>query len=187
VSAVTTTTYGRLLLAKTAGFAVLVGLGGLNRRSIRRQYQRRLGPVVRAELGVAAVVLSLTAMLINAQPAKQAYIPSYRTTVAAGSTVRVRAIIRPTRAGPATLDVYTSTKDGTRLSVPEVTAKLSLQGTGLPSSISELRATMQAAGPGHVVSSGLDVPIPGQWKLDIAVRVDEINEYYADPIVVRFR
>jgi copper transport protein len=142
---------------------------------------------VRVELVIAGGVLSLTALLINAQPAKQAFIPSYRATVAAGAAVRVRAVIKPTRAGPAVIDVYTSTKDGTRLPVPEIIAKLSLQGTGLPASVSQLRANMRPAGPGHMVSTGLDVPIPGQWKLDIAVRVDEINKYYADPIAVRFR
>jgi copper transport protein len=139
---------------------------------------------------VAAAVLVVTSLLINAQPAKQAFVPSYRAKVKAGPGVRVEAVIKPIRAGPTTIDVYTTDGAGSRLAVPEIIARLSLPGGGVPglaAKVNELPARMQPAGPGHVVSTGLVVPIPGKWRLDITVRTDAINEYYADPIMVRFR
>ena len=62
----TSTTYGRLLLAKVAGFAVLVVLGWLNRARLVPLVERTVGPLrrsLRIELVVAAIVLALTAAL----------------------------------------------------------------------------------------------------------------------------
>jgi copper transport protein len=73
--------YGRLVVAKTLSFGVLVGLGWWNRARIvpaigaavdaaRAVTARRLGRTVRVELGVVLVVLGVTAALVATTPAR---------------------------------------------------------------------------------------------------------------------
>ena len=61
VHQVWTTTYGRALLAKSALFAVLVALGYVNRRRLRRS-------IVLAEIAVLAVLLAAAGVLTGSRP-----------------------------------------------------------------------------------------------------------------------
>jgi copper transport protein len=75
-AALTTTDYGRLLVAKLVGVAVLVALGDQGRRAIARLARRppslaigRLRTVVLAEVVLALCVLTVTTLLVSARPA----------------------------------------------------------------------------------------------------------------------
>lgn len=101
-AALTTTSYGRLLLGKVLLVVVLIGLGAASRSWVRRHYHRagqpaaprrraRRGPakpelarfrrLVAAEAGIAVVVLGVTAALVASPPARIAQIE----TAAAGA------------------------------------------------------------------------------------------------------
>ena len=69
VSQLWTTSYGRSLLAKTAIFAVLIGLGALSRASVREGVGR-LRNVVRVELALAAGLVVAVAILTSLRPGR---------------------------------------------------------------------------------------------------------------------
>jgi copper transport protein len=127
-------------------------------------------------------VLALTAWLVNAQPAKSAYAAPYSAQVKAGPDF-VNAVIDPAKAGPLTVHMYILSASGSLLDVPEVAATMSDSAAG----VSGLKVPLLNAGPGHFVAYGFDVPIRGTWVLNVTVRVDDIDEYNAQPIVVHVR
>jgi copper transport protein len=219
---VTTTTYGRLVLAKTVLFTTVVLVATTSRRlthhslaipflsrrsppaqpvvpvradlslgpgaaaaTTRRhggpgRRRQRLRQAMGAELTLAAAALSLAAILVNVQPARQAANQPFSTEVHAGANVLVDLVLDHTRAGPNTLHFYTLSPAGTRLPVPEVDATVSRAQNG----INNLPVNLQLAGPGHFISTGLDLPIPGAWTLRLTVRTDAIDEYYAPPVTL---
>ena len=218
---VTTTTYGRLVLAKTLIFATVVLVATLSRRlthgnlavplpprPTRRATttaaprlspgpgaapahpgpvlgrpaarSRRLRRPMSVELTLAAVALSLAAVLVNVQPARQAVNQPLSSEVRAGPNVLVDLVVDDNRAGPNTLHLYTLSPAGTQLAVPEIDATLSQPGRG----INGLDVNLHAAGPGHFISSGLNLPIPGAWTLRLTVRTDAIDEYYTAPVTL---
>lgn len=90
IGALTTTAYGRILLAKVALVAVLVGLGGLARRWVQRQQRlpSGAGPVtpsrltslrrgLTAEVGIAVLVLVATAVLTGSARANVTQVPGH--------------------------------------------------------------------------------------------------------------
>jgi copper transport protein len=64
-----TTDYGRVLLAKTAIFAVLIGLGALSRANVREGLGR-LQNVVRVELALAVLLVVAVAILTSLRPGR---------------------------------------------------------------------------------------------------------------------
>ena len=150
-AALTDTTYGRLLIVKVVLFAVLVGLGGLSRRFVQARYRvpaRRLsfGPgaattdpdsevvaglrrTVGAETVLAVVVLAVTSLLVNAQPARSALAQPFSATMR-GEMVLVDVTIDPAKAGPADLHLYTLSPTGGVQEVEDLTASLSLPSRG---------------------------------------------------------
>jgi copper transport protein len=142
----------------------------------------RLTRAVSAELVIAGTVLALTAWLVNAQPAKSAYAAPYSAQVTAGPDF-VNAVIDPAKAGPLTVHMYILSASGSLLDVPEVAATMSDSTAG----VSGLKVPLLNAGPGHFVAYGFEVPIRGTWVLNVTVRVDDIDEYNAQPIVVHIR
>jgi copper transport protein len=221
LAALTGTDYGRLVLAKSGAFLVLVALGAVSRRrahgawavpgwphrsgrslpvepadpsgAVRLRDQTDLvagrAPLRRTvvvELVVAAGVLVLTSLLVNAQPARQAYVPAISTATVAGPT-RVRISIPEARSGPVDLQLQTESRaTGQPLAVPEVDANLSLLGTA-DGAVDNLGVQLRSDGNGLFSSVALDIPIPGKWELNLTVRTDEVDEYYANPVTIRFR
>jgi copper transport protein len=214
LAAVTGTTYGRLLLAKTIAFGAMIGLASLSRRAVRgglalpvrwragttrRRPVRAVSPgpgamasdpargravrlrrAVLGELLIGAVVLALTALLVNAQPARAALARPFATEVKAGDRLLVDVVVDPARAGPLTLHIYVLDTDGAPADVPDVRAALTLPGAG----VEPIQVPLRTAGTGHFLVSGLDVPIKGTWTLLVAVRTGAIDEVNAEPIKV---
>ncbi|HVM66516.1 MAG TPA: hypothetical protein VMU14_16725, partial [Acidimicrobiales bacterium] len=148
----------------------------------RRDPATRLRYAVGAEITVILVVLALTAVLVNARPAKQAYAAPYSTEVKAGPTL-VNVVVDPAKAGPLAVHLYILTSAGLIDNVQEVDATISDTAAG----INGLKVPIQQAGPGHYVAYGFDVPIAGTWTLNVTVRTDAIDEYFAEPIRVHIR
>ena len=90
----------------------------------------RLRTAVAAEIVVLLVVLALTAVLVNARPAKQAYAAPFSTEVKAGPTL-VNLVVDPAKAGPLTVHLYILTSAGLIDNVPEVDATMSNAGAGI--------------------------------------------------------
>ena len=222
--ALTTTAYGRLVIYKVVGFAVLLALASISRSAVRGRSRigslrrpaagpgpaggrppgaarpprpvlskgpgavaahagppmaSRLRAAAGAEVVVALVVLGLTAVLVNAVPAKQAYAAPFSAEVKAGPDL-LDIVVDPAKAGPIALHLYVLTPDGAQADVPEVTATMSDAAAG----ISGLTIPLSHAGPGHFLTNGFTVPIRGTWTILTTVRTDAIDEYQAQPVTV---
>jgi copper transport protein len=192
-AALTDTTYGRLLIVKVLLFAVLVGLGGLSRRVVQARYRvpaarlsfgpgtdtadpdratvAQLRRAVGAETVIAVVVLAVTALLVNAQPARSALAQPFSGEMR-NEMVVVNVTLDPAKAGPTDLHVYTLTPTGQQLEVQELTARLTLESED----VGPLPVPVERAGPGHFSAYDFNLPLRGDWKLEIKTLISDIDE-----------
>jgi copper transport protein len=192
-AALTETTYGRLLIIKVLLFALLVALAGLSRRLVQARYRvpaARLsfGPgaatadpdeetvaglrrTVGAETVIAVVVLAVTALLVNAQPARSALAKPFSAEMRS-DLVLVDVTVDPAKAGPAALHFYTLSPTGGQQEVQDLTATLTLPSQ----EVGPLTIPVQRAGPGHFSAYNFNIPLRGSWKLEVKALLSEIDE-----------
>jgi copper transport protein len=181
--ALLTTAYGRLILAKVALIAVVLGVAYWSRRMVRAgtaaRRPGRLRRLVGVELAVTAVVIAVAAMLVQTTPSRTA--SATPETVAVAATVytttlndelfSLRVEIVPARAGNNTVRLYAYTAaDGPR-AVAEWKATAAPAGDGLePIEIPLLRITENQAFGDFVLPQG------GTWVFRFTARVSEIDQ-----------
>jgi copper transport protein len=174
VAALTDTTYGRLLTVKVVLFVVMVAVAGFSRAWVRRAVGPRLRLSVAGEVLIGVAVLAVTAGLVNAVPGHTALARPFSTELRAGEYF-VDVTVDPAKAGPVAVHVYTLNRTGRVTEVEELTASLSLPSR----SLGPLPVPLQRAGPGHFAAYGFDVPITGDWKLEVVVRLSDIDQVRA--------
>jgi copper transport protein len=142
-----------------------------------------LGRTVLIETVIAALVLGLTAILVNAEPgrtaqaaaAADARAPIQATvpydTRGSGGTGRLDIQLNPARTGPNSLDITVQSPSGVNIDVPELDIELSLPDHHL----GPLPITLNHQGPGRYHGSG-QIPFPGVWQLAATVRTSDIDE-----------
>jgi copper transport protein len=139
----------------------------------------RLRASVTAEVGIAAVVLALTAVLVNTVPGNQAFAPPYSATVVGqgnnGQDITVTVEVDQTKAGLTAMHIFTHTKDGAVLPFVAVDGTLTERSTGL----GPVNFSFASAGPGRATAAAVVVPAPGTWTLTAQVRTDELTDYSA--------
>jgi copper transport protein len=199
-AALTGTTYGKLLMVKSGLFATMVALGGLSRRWVRARYrtpapQLSFGPgtaaadpdadtvahlrrTVGAETAVAVAVLAVTALLVNAQPARSALAQPFSAELRTPQ-VLIDVTVDPAKAGPAALHFYTLSPAGTVQEVPDLTATMTLPSQD----IGPLTVPVQRTGPGHFTAPGFQIPLRGTWQLQVKVLLNDIDEATATTAV----
>ena len=183
------TTYGWTLVVKILFVILLIGLGALSRRIVHGGWGLRhpvrppvtpehsgqlskLRRSVLAEIAIALVVLAVTALLVNAVPAKQAAALPFSTSFSTLG-VQVNTIIDPARAGGGnTVHVYVLSGTGTPKAIPELDMTLSLPAENL----GPLAIPLVVAGPGHYNANNFVIPVTGNWILRFTVRTDAIDE-----------
>ncbi|HEY6797656.1 MAG TPA: copper resistance protein CopC [Kineosporiaceae bacterium] len=170
------TGYGRLLLAKVAGVAVLLVLAGLARRRLPGR-AAGVGAVVAAELGVGAGVLAVTAVLVAAVPASQSYDAPVSVAITArdveGRPLAVHVTVSPTRAGQETFRLTVTDSGGRPSPVIAATGTLEARGRG----IGPIRFAFPPDGAGRVRAVDVAVPTAGSWSLTVQVRTDLTRDY----------
>jgi copper transport protein len=133
-------------------------------------------------LGIA--VLAVTALLVNAQPARSALAPNLFTKdVVAGtgnSTMTISVIIQPSKVGPNEIHIYTLLPDGRAFPVSNISATFT-QGTNT------IAAQLQKGGPNHWLQNGLFLTPSGKWILQIHVTRGLFTDIAAPPITVPVR
>ena len=159
-----TTGYGQLLVAKVVGFAALCGLGWVNRRRYIPLLAKTLEPLTRSlrvEVGIATLVLALTAGLVNQPPAANAINKPYEATdIARDSSVLVQ--VTPARVGVNDIHMYFYDKAGVSsfdTDAVEVTAAVG----DIPPR--KLKVTPVTAS--HQSVYGASLPRPGVWVFRI--------------------
>jgi copper transport protein len=188
--AITSTRYGGLLIAKVAVAVVVLGIGAYNNRvlvpAIEQSWGQRpvrtLGRTVRAELLALAGVVALTAVLVNATPAREAVAASsgpYFARLDLDETHQLDVELVPNRVGPneAHLNIY---EDGFPADIAEqVTVRLRLPARG----IGPLEHEATRLAPGHWVVRLDDLTLAGEWQLDVVVRVSDFDQFTTTSVV----
>ncbi|MGH9034445.1 MAG: copper resistance CopC/CopD family protein [Acidimicrobiia bacterium] len=194
--ALTTTTYGRLLLIKFVLFGLMVGLGGLSRRWVHARYRvpalrlspgpgaaahdqdadtvARLRRTVTAETVVAVIVLAVTSLLVAAEPARSALSRPYSTELVTDELL-IDVTVDPAKAGPTDFHFYTLTPEGAVADVAEFTASLRLRAAD----VGPLPLKIEKVAPGHYSAYGSTLPLRGSWELEVVARLTEIDQVRA--------
>ncbi|MGH9008532.1 MAG: copper resistance D family protein, partial [Acidimicrobiia bacterium] len=126
---------------------------------------------VGAETVIAAVVLAVTALLVNAQPARSALAQPFSASMR-GDLVLVDVTVDPAKAGPADFHLYTLSPQGGQQEVQELTATLTLPSQD----VGPLKVPVTRAGPGHFSAYDFPLPLRGDWTLEVKALLSDIDE-----------
>lgn len=174
-------TYGRLILVKIGLAAMVIALAGYSRRLVRNRRAetgpRLLRRVVLAELAVTAVVLGVTAALVQIPPprtASAAESATVSTTISQTITdksVSLQVDVFPATVGNNSLHLYAYTTDNKPLPVVEWTATAALPAKGIePIEVPLLRIT-----DFHAIGD-IALPAAGDWTLKFTIRTSDIDQ-----------
>ncbi len=184
ISGYTDTTYGHLLLIKLGIVAAILALAAVSRAIVRRRQAAPLDAPDRAiaaiddrtvhglrrsvagEVAIGVAVLIVTALLVNAQPARsQLASGPVAKTVKAGTgadSMLVNIIVDPARVGKNIVHIYTLTPQGGTLA-----SRISAQVRNVKQGIAPINIDLAKAGPNHSTTSDLVIPTPGTWQFII--------------------
>jgi copper transport protein len=192
-------TYGTLILVKTALLAALIVLGWINRSrvipALRRVTAAGEPPAgtgvlarrtLRGELVAMACVLGVTAALISyAPPVDLAASPfSAAGAVAANGTFSINTSlgpaelemsVEPARVGPNTIHVYLfDARTGAQFTA---TKELTVTASLPAKAIGPLPLQARISGPGHYTLAAAELSLGGTWSITLVDRVSEFEEY----------
>jgi len=184
--ALTGTTYGLVLLAKVAAFVPMLGLGAVNNRWAKPRLQkaaqsrapgtaamRTLRRSMIAEVGLAAVVIGATALLVNIAPARVAagLEGPFIADVRIGSD-DLNVIVDPNRVGENEVHLTVTEPNGAATQVQAMRVLFRMPSEGIGPLIGE---GVQLA-PGHFVVQGRQLSVAGGWTLEIVARTGRFDE-----------
>ncbi|HEY7275654.1 MAG TPA: FixH family protein [Trebonia sp.] len=138
---------------------------------------RRLRRSVAAELGIAAAILAVTAVLVNTATGREAYAPTVSASQAfstggPGGSGIVHVDAAPARLGPNTIELSFTKANGQAFAPAQVTAALYFPARKL----GPLPVTLIRTAPGQYRALGATVTFTGQWTLQVIVRSDAFDE-----------
>ncbi|MFE6767850.1 copper resistance CopC/CopD family protein [Streptomyces fimicarius] len=150
---------------------------------------------VLAEAAVAVVLLAVTTMLTSTEPGRTEEEAAGGTpsasAPAAGGPVNlsmpfdtggqngkgtVRIDIEPGGTGSNDLHVWIDGSDGKPMDVPELKLALTLESKD----IGPLPVVPDRLAEGHWSASGVQIPMAGDWKIDVTVRTSDIDQVTID-------
>jgi len=128
---------------------------------------------VGTELGLAAVILAVTVVLVQTVPARAALVrstPPYSATLAT-KLYSLRVTIGPAAVGDNSVALTATTPDGKPLRVLEWFATASLPTRGVAPVTVPLRAIGTDRATGTVA-----LPVAGRWRFRFGLRVSDVDE-----------
>ncbi len=169
----TATDYGRTLLVKLAFVVALVGLGWWSRQLVRRRlHGQPLWRSVTTELVVAMAVLTVTATLTGTSPVEASSARTVSASMVQGNLV-ADVSVTPAKVGTNLLHLTLSPPGGALEPIKSVTARMTLPSRR---DLGNIPINLTADGPNHYIGSGLQVPYPGPWKLEVvATTADDVT------------
>ena len=198
--ALTETTYGRLLVVKVLLVAAMLVAAAFSRSWVRQRAGAReaalaLSPgpgavaaspgggpsrlqvlrwSVAAEVGIAVLVLAVTALLVNAVPGETASGGGggpFDTQVTEDEIV-LTLDVDSTTVGTTGVHLYLNTPNGFPVTAEEVTASLTLPEQDL----GPLDVPLVDFGQGHWSAESFEFPLPGDWEFELLVRTSDIDQ-----------
>jgi copper transport protein len=184
-------------LIKLGAVGALLAVAGASRHAVRLAPSepelatpgrhaplRRLRRTALIETGIAALVLALTAVLVNAEPGRTALAAASEAAAAdavsarlpydtggPGGTGTLAIHLAPARTGLTSLDITVRGPTGDPLDLPELAIELSQPERHF----GPLRITLSRQGPGRYYGSG-QIPFAGTWQLAASVRTSDIDQ-----------
>jgi copper transport protein len=196
--------YFSLLVFKVGAFGLLIWLAALSRSAVQRQLAARssgsrkgasrkakqdmigrLRLSVRFEVGIAVVVLGLTAALVATPPGGHDRGPGAVAAADTGPFLNalslpgsgdVQVWVDPARTGDNQIVLNVRDGRGINRDVPELQAQLRLPANN----IGPLPVTLARTGPGQFVANKVVVPVAGMWQLSLRVRSSDFDEATVD-------
>ncbi|MFF5171439.1 copper resistance CopC/CopD family protein [Micromonospora sp. NPDC000089] len=181
VGALTGTRYGRLLLLKIGLFVLVLAVAAYSRQLVRRRTAAgrptSMRRAVWAELAITAIVLGVSANLVETTPARTAASDvagassGYYSTTLTSSIYSLQVELDPAERGNNSMHLYVYTKDNRPLPVVEWKATAALPSAGIePIDLPLLLLT-----DNHVTGE-INLPAAGEWQFRITVRTSEIDQ-----------
>ncbi|NYF57293.1 copper transport protein [Micromonospora purpureochromogenes] len=175
------TTYGRLLLAKVGLFVLVMAVAAYSRQLVRRRSAAQRPVSVRraiwVELAITAVVLGVSATLVQTTPARVAAddvvgAPAgYFSTTLTSPIYSLQVELDPAERGNNSLHLYAYTKDNRPQPVAEWKVTAALPSAGIePIDIPLLPLT-----DNHVTGE-ISFPSAGEWQLRVTARTSDIDQ-----------
>ncbi|MFI6148412.1 copper resistance CopC/CopD family protein [Streptomyces sp. NPDC051109] len=145
---------------------------------------------VLAEAGVAIALLAVTTVLTSTEPGRTAAQASGRDSASTAVPNRaikvtlpfetggqngkgsVRIEVDPGRVGANSLHVWVDDPEGQPLDIPEIKVAFTLPAKD----IGPLPLLPERAAPGHWSASGVQLPLAGEWRIDVTVRTSDIDQ-----------
>ncbi|GGM72466.1 transport integral membrane protein [Dactylosporangium sucinum] len=197
LDALTGTTYGRLVIAKVALLAIIIGVAAYSRSLTNRRFvpapvegdeepagepevgdgdRRLLRRAVFAEVAVAIVVLAVTSVLVQTSPARSAQAGNTPSGPFTGTVttnlVKLQVDVSPATVGQNTVHLYALKPDGSGpLKVVEWKATAALPEKG----IEPLTVPVLAITEDHAFGQ-VSLVTAGTWEFKFVVRVDDLNQ-----------
>ncbi|HWW46028.1 MAG TPA: CopD family protein, partial [Acidimicrobiia bacterium] len=137
---------------------------------------RRLKRSVFLEVVIAVLVISVTALLVDAAPAKVA--AAQRGTGASEVTLKSSqvwlSIYLTPGVAPGANDVHVSAllPSGAPLNVENLTTTIDFPSRHIP----PLEIPLRHLGAGHYLSPGFTIPFSGNWRITAGAQLSEFNE-----------
>lgn len=184
LSALTSTTYGWVLVTKVAMVAVVAAVGAYNHFRVVPTIEaspqdpaprRRLRATLLAELAGLVVIAAVTAVLVNETPA---YVDAgigqiHSEILDLGDAGSVQLVVDPNRAGENSLHLYFYDPEGRPAEIAEdVLIRLSKPGDD----IGPIDRTPFRAGPAHFQWDGSELVSGGRWTVTVVARIDRFSE-----------
>jgi copper transport protein len=180
------TGYGRAVLAKFLLLLCVLGLAAYNRRrsvprleaiAERGESPGRPGVLLRralrAEVALLVAVIGVTAALASYAPPVSAAAGPFSITTEFGPTT-MEMDVDPARVGDNVMHLYFF---DTRTGAPYERGKeLTVTATLPDKRIGPLPLDVSGAGPGHYIVSDALLNAPGDWEIDLALRVSEFDQ-----------
>ncbi|MBF5029411.1 copper resistance protein CopC/CopD [Micromonospora sp. ANENR4] len=175
------TTYGRLLLAKIALFVLVIGVAAYSRALVRRRVAAgRPGSMRRAvvaELVITAVVLGVSATLVQTTPARTAAAnvagaeQGYFSATLSSPIYSLEVQVDPAETGNNSMHLYAYTKDSRPQPVQEWKVTAALPSAG----IEPITVPLLPLSDNHATGE-INLPARGDWQVRITVRTTDIDQ-----------
>ncbi|MDX3536391.1 copper resistance protein CopC [Streptomyces sp. MB09-01] len=146
---------------------------------------------VLVEAGIAVVLLAVTTVLTSTEPGRTVEQEAGRggssATAVPDRAVKitlpfdtggqngkgsVRLELDPGRVGANTLHLWADSGDGKPFDLPEIKVAFTLPAKD----IGPLPLVPDQAAPGHWTASGVQLPLAGEWRIDVTVRTSDIDQ-----------
>ncbi len=145
---------------------------------------------VLAEAAIAVILLAVTTVLTSTEPGRTVEQETGRGSTATAVPDRavkitlpfetggpngkgsVRLELDPGRVGANTLHLWADSAEGAPVDLPEIKVAFTLPAKD----IGPLPLVPEQAAPGHWTASGVQLPLAGEWRIDVTVRTSDIDQ-----------